>query len=324
MASNSKKYLKRAEDYSYDIKQVTSADFEILSQLPEIEEMLGLSLDCLRWKYFEAPLNTLVFAAYDAFTKDLAGLQCAIALPSENDSWLIADSFVHPQHLKHGVPKKLIECCKLKTNGNELFGLPIQVTEKSFSKLDFEPTAELQFWVKPNLLCRLSEKSEFDAKSMRICKASKAVESGWKPEGITDDLVAKWLFNEPQVEYIKLGLRGVEDHILFRIKNTVMIITDIKFSNEENAKNLISVLNHQVVNKGFSKMIAYASTNSDEALQLQKMRFLHSTLPFGPYRSELPIMSINTSEKKDNDNNVTDRKPLDFILQPWNDYLISV
>lgn len=309
------KYTKRAEDFSYAFKRIDSKNFNLLSTFfQDLEENEG-KVEYLRWKYLNSPAESVLLVAQDGFTNRVIGFQGAVRVDGSNGKrpYLLTDSAVEPNHRKRGIIRRLIQQCQTELGEqSQLIASSASVSEAVLQKCNLTPTHELRVYVKPDVACHFSSKSEFDRTKLFASRASKVVEQGWRPDKYKSRDILAWICKNPSVEHLIIGDKdSANNYVLFRIIGAVIHILEWQFDNREVASEIMDLLNGEVVRKGFQKMVCFCPEDSQDEKWAKQFGFLHKPLVIGPYRDSWKLFSSNADMQY---------RMSHFLMQDWNPY----
>ncbi|MBL4585809.1 MAG: GNAT family N-acetyltransferase [Flavobacteriales bacterium] len=316
MSDQPEKYLKRAEDFSYDIKRIGADDFSVL--IPLMENCFGMdvNVDYFRWKYTENPAGSFVgFIAVDKFTKVVGAYYGVIPQVFEVDGkeytiFQSCDTMTHSSHRRRGLFKKLATHCynELRKEG-KLFviGFGGGQSTPGFLQFGWDHIFDFRYYFKPALLCRFGKISKDDYPKVEVLKALDAIENGLdvsrsqlsgRAKGIRTVEQIKWRLSNPSHQYLIIKLKNdSESFVTFYVQGDKLMVFDLHFKNAENGKLLLAFLNSQVTKKGFRGIFSFCQENGPDATALKQNGFINNPFSFGPMSERVPF--IFYAPKKD-------------------------
>lgn len=302
------KYLKRPEDFSYDLIKVDKTNFHLVINF--IRDVLNgsLSEECLRWKYLENPTADFIgYAAYDHFTKQIVGFVSLIPQPAFGTEPKIiyqsGDEFINEQHAKKGVYRRLIKQCfrEMISLSPNSFAYVIGSSQSvvSYTRSGWVYCGELKEFARPAFLSKFN-KTKFIRSEFSIATASQAISTSFQRKvevdsektaiqrGVDHDT---WILSNPNKKFLVLKIKGDElSYVVFFIEKTHIMICDMFLPSAENGRKMMAFLDSEVSKKGFDSMKSYAQPDSKLANQLKAFGFYHNPLNFGPWNATIPIM----------------------------------
>lgn len=319
----SKKYLKRAKDFSYDIKRIDADDFSVL--IPLMEDCFGMdvNVDYFRWKYTENPAGSFIgFIATDTFSneidtgnKEVGAYYGVIPQVFEVDGktrtiYQSCDTMTHSKHRRRGLFKKLaMHCYEQLEDEGKLFviGFGGGQSTPGFLKFGWKAIFEFRYYFKPAIMCRFGRINQEDRENVEVLKVLDAIENGLdlsrpniaaRAKGIRSEARIKWRFRNPTHQYLVLRLKTDEkSYLAFYVQGEKLVIFDFSFSNKENGNILLKFLNSQVAEKGFQGIISFCQENGEDATTLQSYGYISNPFRFGPLSERVPFIFYAESEE---------------------------
>ncbi|MCF8276593.1 MAG: GNAT family N-acetyltransferase [Flavobacteriales bacterium] len=319
MAVKQEKYLKRPEDFAYDIQRIGPNDFDQL--VPLMQDCFGTSIDIdyFRWKYIQNPEGRFIgYVAIDTFTKNLGGFFGVTSETFEFSGnprtiYRSCEIMIHPSHRKRGILKKLSGRCfqELKEEGNLfVIGLGNDQTTSQFLKIGWQHLFDYRYYFKPTILCRFSQGSDSVRAEIKLSTAKKAIEEGLDANRIeisssiralrTPDQI-NWRLSNPRYNYLALRLKNDDgSYILFYVDKDKLVIFDLRLTTLESGKKMIAFLSQEVVKKSFTGIVSCSQENGVDAKVLKQLGFLGNSFSFGPYQERIPFLFYTHEDEMEN------------------------
>ena len=316
MSEKPEKYLKRPEDFAYDIKRIGAEDFELL--IPLMKDCFGMDADInyFRWKYVQNPAGSFIgFVAIDTFTKEVGGYYGVIPQLFELDGkkltiYQSCDTMTHSKHRRRGLFQKLaMRCYQELRDESKLFviGFGGGQSTPGFLKFGWKRIFDYRYYFKPAILCRFSKGSKSLRNEVRVSTAHKAIEEGLDVSRMEISARAKavrtpeqilWRINNPYHKYLALRLKNDDSsYIIFYVDNDKLVIFDVFLKSLESGKKMLAFLSQEVVSKGFKGIISFCQENSSDATVLQQLGFLNNPFSFGPLTERVPFIMYSSENE---------------------------
>ena len=318
MSDKPEKYLKRPEDFSYNLKRIGAEDFDLL--IPLMKDCFGMDVDIdyFRWKYTENPAGSFIgFVAVDTFTKAVGGYYGVIPQFFELDGEKITvfqscDTMTHSEHRRRGLFRKLAMRCyeELEKEG-KLFvvGFGGGQSTPGFLKFGWRRLFDYRYYFKPAVLCKFSADSESIKESIVLKKAHAAIDAGLdvsrsnikaRVKGVRTPKQIKWRLSNPYHKYLALRAKGDdESYIIFYVDQDKLVIFDVMLTNSESGKTMMKFLSREVTKKGFKGIISFCMEGSPDAKTLQSLGFITNPFSFGPLNEKVPFILYSSVERMD-------------------------
>jgi len=318
MSEKPEKYLKRPEDFSYDLKRIGSEDFNVL--IPLMKNCFGMDVDInyFRWKYTENPAGSFVgFIAIDTFTKEIGGYYGVIPQFFEINGerktiYQSCDTMTHSEHRRRGLFRKLAMHCyaELEKDG-KLFviGFGGGQSTPGFLKFGWRRLFDYRYYFRPSQLCRFGQGAESIKNEITLTKALKAIDNGLdvsrsdisaRVKGIRTPEQIKWRLSNPYHQYLALRAKSDEkSYILFYVDGDKLVVFDVHLENPSSGKTMMKFLNREVTKKGFKGIISFCMEGSPDAQTLKSLGFITNPFSFGPLNERVPFILYSSKEKMD-------------------------
>lgn len=311
-------YLKRPEDFSYDLKRIGPAEFDLL--IPLMKDCFGMDVDIdyFRWKYTENPAGSFVgFVAIDGFTKEVGAYYGVIPQFFELDGerktiFQSCDTMTHSSHRRRGLFRKLaMRCYEELRNEGKLFviGFGGGQSTPGFLKFGWRQLFRYRYYFKPSILCKIGAGSESIKESIVLTTAHKAIANGLgvsrsnikaRAKGIRTPEQINWRLSNPYHKYLALRAKGDnESYILFYVDGDKLIIFDVMLTNAKSGKTMMKFLNREVSKKGFKGLISFCMEGSSDAKTLKSLGFITNPFSFGPLNEKVPFILYSSEEQMD-------------------------
>lgn len=318
MSDKPEKYLKRPEDFSYDLKRIGAEDFDLL--IPLMKDCFGMDVDIdyFRWKYTENPAGSFVgFVAIDAFTKEIGGYYGVIPQFFELDGerttvFQSCDTMTHSSHRRRGLFRKLaMRCYEELRNEGKLFviGFGGGQSTPGFLKFGWRRLFDYRYYFKPAILCKLSAGPESIKEKIVLKKAQAAIKAGLdvsrsninaRAKGIRTSEQIKWRLSNPYHKYLALRVKGDEEsYIIFYVDGDKLVIFDVMLANPQSGKIMMKFLSREVSKKGFKGIISFCMEGSPDAKTLQSLGFITNPFSFGPLNEKVPFILYSSEDQMD-------------------------
>ncbi len=318
MSEKPEKYLKRPEDFAYDLKRIGSDDFEVL--IPLMKDCFGMDVDIdyFRWKYTENPAGSFVgFIAVDKFTGAVGGYYGVIPqffeLNGEKKTiFQSCDTMTHSEHRRRGLFRKLaMRCYQELKNENKLFiiGFGGGQSTPGFLKFGWRQLFNYRYYFRPSQLCQFSKGSESIKDEIVLTKALKAIEKGLdvsrgkikaKAHAIRTEEQIKWRLSNPYHKYLALRTKADDkSYIIFYVDKDKLVVFDVYLAKIESGRKMMKFLSREVVKKGFKGIISFCMEGSEDAANLKKLGFITNPFNFGPLSERVPFILYGSEEVMD-------------------------
>lgn len=318
MPEQAEKYLKRPEDFAYDLKKIGADEFDLL--IPLMKDCFGMDadIDYFRWKYVQNPAGSFIgFVAIDTFTKEVGGYYGVIPQLFELDGeqrtiYQSCDTMTHSNHRRRGLFRKLaMRCYEELRNDGKLFviGFGGGQSTPGFLKFGWRRIFDYRYYFKPAILCKLSRGSDTPRENVRLTTALKAVESGFdisrpeirsKAKAIRTPEQIKWRLSNPYHKYLVLRPKSSDpSYLVFYVDGDKLVIFDMFLASKAVGKTLIGFLNGEVSKKGFKGIISFCQENGADANALKDLGFLNNPFSFGPLNERVPFILYSDDKEMD-------------------------
>lgn len=318
MSDKPEKYLKRPEDFSYELKRIGADDFDLL--IPLMKDCFGMDVDIdyFRWKYTENPAGSFVgFVAIDSFTKEVGGYYGVIPQFFELNGQTVTifqscDTMTHSSHRRRGLFRKLaMRCYEELENEGKLFviGFGGGQSTPGFLKFGWRRLFDYRYYFKPALLCKLTAGPESVKDKVVLTTALKAIEAGLdvsrstmsgKAKGIRTSEQILWRLSNPYHKYLSLRAKDDdESFIIFYVDKDKLVLFDIHLSHVESGKTMMKFLGREVAKKGFKGIISFCKENGTDAKTLEQLGFISNPFSFGPLSEKVPFILYSSEERMD-------------------------
>lgn len=318
MSEKPEKYLKRPEDFSYDLKRIGEDDFELL--IPLMKDCFGMDVDIdyFRWKYTENPAGSFIgFVAVDGFTKEVGGYYGVIPQFFELDGkevtvYQSCDTMTHSSHRRRGLFRKLaMRCYKELENENKLFviGFGGGQSTPGFLKFGWRRLFDYKYYFKPAALCKLSAGNESIKNEISLTTAHKAIEAGLdvsrdeikaRAKAVRTPQQIKWRLSNPYHKYLALRVKDdPKSYIIFYVDKDKLVVFDVGLANAESGKTMIKFLSREVSKKGFKGIISFCMAGGSDAKSLKSLGFISNPFNFGPLSEKVPFILYSSEERMD-------------------------
>ena len=316
MSEKTDKYLKRPEDFAYDLKRIGSDDFELL--IPLMEDCFGMDVDVdyFRWKYTQNPAGSFVgFVAIDRFTKEVGGYYGVIPQVFELDGkprtiFQSCDTMTHSSHRRRGLFRKLALKCyeELEAEG-KLFviGFGGGQSTPGFLKFGWKRIFDYRYYFKPALLCRLTAGTQSMRDEVVLTTAAKALENGLgltrknspaRAHAVRTQDQIKWRLSNPYHKYLALRVKNDDtSYIIFYVDKDKLVLFDIHLDDHKSGEKMLKFLSQEVSKKGFKGIISFCQENGTDAQLLKKLGFINNPFSFGPLAERVPFILFSTEEE---------------------------
>lgn len=319
MADKPEKYLKRPEDFSYDMKRIGAENFDLL--IPLMKDCFGMDVDIeyFRWKYTENPAGSFIgFVAVDTFTKEVGAYYGVIPQFFELDGevrtiYQSCDTMTHSSHRRRGLFQKLaLRTYQELRNEDKFFviGFGGGQSTPGFLKFGWRRLFDYRYYFRPAILCRLSRK--IDRSNFTLKTAHNAIKSGVdmsrseikaKAKGVRTPEQISWRLSNPYHNYLTLQLKAdKESYTTFYVDQDKLVLFDMSVKNMESGKKMIQFLSNEVVTKGFKGIISFCQENGHDAQLLQKLGFITNPFSFGPLNERVPFILFSSEQEMDSYN----------------------
>ena len=310
MPSSGSKYLKRAEDYSYNLIQVLDQNIEEVVQfILELEADQDTTADFIRWllaSYDEHKAYT--FIASDKFTDSVVGCVSFVQFSYELDSnkqqiYITSKCYIHNQHLKKGVYKKLMnegaETVLFEHPNAQIVSIGSTKSGPVNTKAGFHHLSDIRKFVLPRWKLGLGHRKIVTKDEINLKILQDAMSEGFQLKSETDTVgfqptidaaTLKWVSSDPRRRYLLLRLKNDQrSFIVFYIEMTTMIICSCSFANKQSETKLLSFLKNEARSKGFDRIEGWAVKGSNMANCFSHQGFLHNPFTFGPWNERMPV-----------------------------------
>ena len=318
MSDTSEKYLKRAEDFSYDLKRIGPEDFSLL--IPLMKDCFGMDADIeyFRWKFTQNPAGSFIgFIAVDGFTNEVGGYYGVIPQVFELNGetrtiYQSCDTMTHSSHRRRGLFRKLaMRCYEELENENKFFviGFGGGQSTPGFIKFGWKRIFDFRYYFRPALLCRLSRASKSEREQVLVTTAETALNSGLditrpglvaKAKGARNAEQIKWRLSNPYHKYLVIRIKDEpKSYIIFYVDKDKLVIFDIHFYEKKSGKILMRFLNYEVINKGFKGIIAFCQENALDSRLLKSLGFISNPFRYGPLNERVPFILFSADDEMD-------------------------
>lgn len=315
MSDNNDAYLKRAEDFSYDIRRIGPDDFSVL--IPLMEDCFGMDLDIdyFRWKFTQNPAGSFIgFIAVDGFTKEVGAYYGVIPQVFELDGvettiYQSCDTMTHSSHRRRGLFRKLAMRTYEELEKEEKFfviGFGGGQSTPGFLKFGWQRLFDFRYYFKPAVFCKFSRASKEERNHVIVSTAANALDAGLdvsrkqnsgKAKGIRSQEQIKWRLSNPNHKYLALRLKNDEQsYIIFYISGDKMIIFDFLFKSPKSGKILMRFLSDEAATKNFKGIIAFCQEKSTDSNALKSLGFINNPFSFGPLNERVPFIQFSNQQ----------------------------
>ncbi len=316
--SDKEKYLKRPEDFSYDLKRIGPDDFSML--IPLMKDCFGMDVDIdyFRWKFTQNPAGSFVgFVAIDGFTKEVGGYYGVIPQVFEINGekktiYQSCDTMTHSSHRRRGLFRKLaMRTYEELENEGKLFviGFGGGQSTPGFLKFGWRHVFNFRYYFRPAILCKLSKANEKEKKRVAVTTAENALKANLdisrnsisaKAKGIRTEEQIKWRLSNPYHKYLAIRVKDdPASYILFYVDKDKLVLFDFQFEKPESGKLLMRFLNNEVATKGFKGIIAFCQENAQDANTLKSLGFITNPFGRGPLNEKVPFILYSSEETMD-------------------------
>ncbi|MFM1875602.1 MAG: hypothetical protein RL266_1339 [Bacteroidota bacterium] len=318
MSSTDGKYLKRPQDFSYDLKRIGAEEFDLL--VPLMKDCFGMDadIDYFRWKYVQNPAGSFIgFVAVDTFTKEVGAYygvipQLFMLDGNQRTIYQSCDTMTHSNHRRRGLFQKLAtHCYDELRNEQKLFviGFGGGQSTPGFLKFGWRRIFDFRYYFRPAQLCRFSQGTENIKDEIRLHKAEKALEAGLdvtrrdltaKAKAVRTEDQIRWRLRNPNHQYLALHTKSDDkSYIIFYVDKDKLVLFDIGISKIESGKTMMKFLNREVVKKGFKGIIAFCMEHGTDAKTLRQLGFWSNPFSFGPLNERVPFILYSNEEEMD-------------------------
>ncbi|MFT4544727.1 MAG: hypothetical protein ACI9EQ_001189 [Bacteroidia bacterium] len=318
-------YVKRAEDFSYDIRRIGPEDFSVL--IPLMQDCFGMDVDIeyFRWKFTQNPAGSFIgFVAIDGFTKEAGAYYGVIPQVFELDGvettiYQSCDTMTHSAHRRRGLFRKLaMRTYEELENEDKFFAIGFGGGQSTpgFIKFGWQRVFDFRYYFRPALFCKFNRANAEERKQVSVSKAAAALDAGLdvskkgnagKAKGLRSQEQIKWRLSNPNKEYLTIRLRTDEaSYIIFSISGDKMIIFDFFFKVPESGKTLIRFLNDEAASKQFKGIISFCQENSNDSKTLKSLGFINNPFSFGPLNERVPFIQFSNEENMEKYKNASD------------------
>lgn len=318
MSEKPEKYLKRPEDFAYDLKRIGPDEFDVL--IPLMKDCFGMDVDIdyFRWKYIDNPAGSFVgFIAVDKFTGAVGGYYGVIPQFFELDGekrtiYQSCDTMTHSEHRRRGLFRKLaMRCYEELSNEGKLFviGFGGGQSTPGFLKFGWRSLFNYRYYFRPSQLCRFSQGSESIKNEISLTKAHKAIDAGLdvsrsgisaKAKGIRTEEQIRWRLSNPYHKYLALRTKADDkSYIIFYVDKDKLVIFDVQLEKPESGKTMMKFLNREVAQKGFKGLISFCKEDGEDANTLKSLGFITNPFSFGPLNEKVPFILYSSEEEMD-------------------------
>lgn len=313
MSDKDGKYLKRPEDFAYDIKRIGADEFDLL--IPLMKDCFGMDaeIDYFRWKYVENPAGSFIgFVAVDTFTKEVGGYYGVIPQFFELNGerkiiFQSCDTMTHSSHRRRGLFRKLALRCyqELRAEGKFfVIGFGGGQSTPGFLKFGWKRLFDYRYYFKPSILCRFAGKS--DKKDFMLRTSHKAIEAGLdmtrqeisaKAKAVRTPEQIKWRLSNPYHKYLTLQLKSdTESYITFYVDQDKLVLFDMFLKEFSSGKKMMQFLSNEVVAKGFKGIISFCQENGVDANLLKQLGFISNPFNSGPLSERVPFILFSEED----------------------------
>lgn len=315
MSDGPGKYLKRAEDFSYDIRRIGPDDFALL--IPLMKDCFGMDadIDYFRWKFTQNPAGSFIgFIAVDTFSKDIGGYYGVIPQVFELDGvettiYQSCDTMTHSSHRRRGLFRKLaMRTYEELKNEKKFFviGFGGGQSTPGFLKFGWKAIFEFRYYFRPALLCKFARANATERNQVVVTTAESALEAGLdvsrsvnkaRIKGIRSQAQIRWRLSNPYHKYLALRLKNDStSYIIFYVDGDKLVIFDFHFNLPESGKTLMRFLNDEVSKKSFKGIISFCQENSEDSNTLKNLGFINNPFSFGPLKERVPFIFFSDDE----------------------------
>lgn len=314
MSEKEAKYLKRPEDFSYDIRRIGADDFDLL--IPLMKDCFGMDADIeyFRWKYVNNPAGSFIgFIAVDTFTKEVGGYYGVIPQMFElagkqTTIYQSCDTMTHSSHRRRGLFRKLAlrGYQELRDEGKFfVIGFGGGQSTPGFLKFGWKRLFDYRYYFLPAILCRFTAK--VDRQNFTLRTAEKALASGLsmlRPErtakatALRTPEQVKWRLSNPYHKYLVLQCKGDDSsYITFYVDKDKLVLFDWLFAEAASGKKMMQFLRNEVSAKGFKGIISFCQENGADAKQLKGLGFINNPFSSGPLSERVPFIVFSDEAK---------------------------
>lgn len=316
MSEKPEKYLKRPEDFAYDLRRIGADDFALL--IPLMNDCFGMDadIDYFRWKYIQNPAGSFIgFIAVDNFTGVVGGYYGVIPQffelnGVETTVYQSCDTMTHSQHRRRGLFQKLaVRCYQELEAENKLFviGFGGGQSTPGFLKFGWKRVFDFRYYFKPAILCKLSKGPDSLRQEVKVTTALTALDDGLdvsrpqlrgKAKGIRKAEQIRWRLQNPNHKYLALRLKDdAVSYIIFYVDNDKIVLFDIHVNELESGKKMIAFLCSEVAKKGFKGIISFCQENGTDANTLNQLGFINNPFSFGPLNERVPFILFSSEDR---------------------------
>lgn len=314
--SNEETYLKRPEDFSYDVKRIGQEDFSVL--IPLMKDCFGMDadIDYFRWKFTKNPAGSFIgFIAIDAFTKEVGAYYGVIPQEFELDGekktiYQSCDTMTHSSHRRRGLFRKLaMRTYEELDNEGNLFviGFGGGQSTPGFLKFGWKALFNFQYYFRPALLCKFGRASESERSQVMVSTAKSALDAGLdairsgntaRAKGVRSLEQVKWRLSNPYHKYLVLRLKTDSmSYIIFYVDGDKLVVFDTFIRTPESGKLMMRFLNDEVSKKNFKGIVSFCQENSHDSRILKMLGFINNPFSFGPLNEKVPFIFYSSEEK---------------------------
>ena len=316
MSEKPEKYLKRPEDFAYDVRKIGADDFALL--IPLMNDCFGMDadIDYFRWKYIQNPAGSFIgFIAVDNFTGVVGGYYGVIPQVFELNGvattiYQSCDTMTHSLHRRRGLFQKLaLRCYQELKSENKFFviGFGGGQSTPGFLKFGWKRLFDFRYYFKPAILCKFSKGPDSLRKEVKVTTALAALDGGLdasrpqllaKAKGLRKAEQIRWRLQNPNHKYLALRLNDdAHSYIIFYVDDDKLVLFDIYIHQLASGKKMIAFLSSEVAKKGFKGIISFCQENGTDANILKQLGFINNPFSFGPLKERVPFILFSSEER---------------------------
>lgn len=310
------RYLKRPEDFAYELRRIGADDFSVL--IPLMQDCFGMNVDIdyFRWKYTQNPAGSFIgFIAIDKFTKEVGGYYGVIPQVFELDGKVTTifqscDTMTHSKHRRRGLFRKLAMRCYQELRDEEklfVIGFGGGQSTPGFLKFGWQRIFDFRYYFRPSVLCKFSKGSETIREDVIVQTALKAIDEGLdltkkkvsaKGKGVRTAEQIKWRLSNPYHKYLSLRIKDDQtSYIIFYVDKDKLVVFDILIENASSGKKMMSFLSQEVTRKKFKGIIAFCQEDGVDAQTLRQLGFITNPFNYGPLKERVPFILYSSEEQ---------------------------
>lgn len=316
MSEKPERYLKRPEDFAYDVRRIGADDFALL--IPLMNDCFGMDadIDYFRWKYIENPAGSFIgFIAVDTFTGVVGAYYGVIPQVFELNGvettvYQSCDTMTHSMHRRRGLFQKLaLRCYQELEAESKLFiiGFGGGQSTPGFLKFGWKRIFDFRYYFKPALFCKFSKGSDSLRQEVKVSTALTALDEGLdisrphlkaKAKGIRKQEQIRWRLQNPNHKYLALRLKNdSQSFIIFYVDNDKLVVFDIQVHEPSSGKKMIAFLSSEVAKKGFKGIISFCQEDGMDANTLKQLGFISNPFNRGPLCERVPFILYSSESR---------------------------